>query len=107
MAAIPTHLEILMGLIITGCNAKGSAFEAIKASKKQNFVQALQKLQESDQFLSQAQQTQSQMLTETVAKKQSTVTFLMIHAQDHLMNARTFRDLAGELVDVYQQLLDH
>lgn len=52
MAAIPTHLEILMGLIITGCNAKGAAFEAIKAAKKQNFVQALQKLQESDQFLS-------------------------------------------------------
>jgi len=28
----------------------------------------------------------------------------MVHAQDHLMNAITFKDLATELIDVYKQL---
>lgn len=26
----------------------------------------------------------------------------MVHAQDHIMNAITFRDLAGEIVDLYR-----
>ncbi|WP_369671184.1 PTS lactose/cellobiose transporter subunit IIA, partial [Enterococcus faecium] len=29
---------------------------------------------------------------------------LLVHAQDHLMNAITFRDLAGEVVAIYQRL---
>ena len=28
----------------------------------------------------------------------------MVHAQDHLMNAMTVKDLAAELVDLYQRL---
>ncbi|PNW61984.1 hypothetical protein ACZ99_15345 [Lactobacillus sp. ATCC 15578] len=29
---------------------------------------------------------------------------LLVHSQDHIMNAITFRDLAGEVVDVYRRL---
>ncbi|MDN6807755.1 MAG: PTS lactose/cellobiose transporter subunit IIA, partial [Lacticaseibacillus paracasei] len=28
----------------------------------------------------------------------------MVHGQDHVMTAITFRDLAGELVDLYQKV---
>lgn len=28
----------------------------------------------------------------------------MVHGQDHVMNAITFRDLAGEIVDLYKML---
>ncbi len=28
----------------------------------------------------------------------------MVHSQDHIMNAITFRDLAGEMVDLYEKL---
>lgn len=32
------------------------------------------------------------------------MTLLVVHSQDHLMNAITFRDLAGEMVDLYEKL---
>ena len=28
----------------------------------------------------------------------------MVHGQDHVMNAITFRDLAGEVVDLYRKI---
>ena len=34
------------------------------------------------------------------------VTLLMVHSQDHLMNAITFRDLAGEIVALYKRLAE-
>ncbi|ENA0413451.1 PTS lactose/cellobiose transporter subunit IIA, partial [Listeria monocytogenes] len=30
------------------------------------------------------------------------VSLLLVHAQDHLMNAITFKDLAKEIVDLYR-----
>ena len=32
------------------------------------------------------------------------MTLLMVHAQDHLMNAMTVKDLAAELVEIYEKV---
>ena len=32
------------------------------------------------------------------------ISFIMVHGQDHLMNAITFIDLAKEVIDVYKKL---
>ena len=85
------NLETVMGLIMNGGNAKSSAFEAIHAAKAGDFEKADEKLKESDHFLTEAHNVQTGMLT---AEAQG----------DHLMNAITFRDLAGEMVDLYKQL---
>ncbi|ARW20209.1 Protein-N(pi)-phosphohistidine--sugar phosphotransferase [Pediococcus pentosaceus] len=44
------NLEVIMGLIINGGNAKSSAFEAINAAKAGDFEKANEKLKESDGF---------------------------------------------------------
>jgi PTS system cellobiose-specific IIA component len=44
------------------------------------------------------------MLTEEAQGKKHPVSLLMVHGQDHVMNAITFRDLAGEIVDLYKKL---
>ncbi|MEO2788903.1 PTS lactose/cellobiose transporter subunit IIA, partial [Lacticaseibacillus paracasei] len=43
-------------------------------------------------------------LTEEAQGKKHPVSLLMVHGQDHVMNAITFRDLAGEIVDLYKKL---
>ncbi|MQS74885.1 PTS lactose/cellobiose transporter subunit IIA [Companilactobacillus halodurans] len=98
------QLETVMGLIINGGNAKSSAFEAINAAKKGDFELAEKKLKESDQALVDAHNTQTGMLTKEANGEHATVTLLMVHSQDHIMNAITFRDLAGEIVDLYKRL---
>lgn len=98
------NLEATMGLIINGGNAKGFAFEAIRAAKKGDFEEAHKKLEESDKALSEAHNSQTEMLTKEAQGDPQPVTLLTVHSQDHLMNAITFRDLAGEIVDLYERL---
>lgn len=98
------NLEIIMGLIINGGNAKSSAFEAIKAAKEGDLDTANAKLKESDGFLTEAHNIQTNMLTSEAQGQHAKVTLLTVHSQDHLMNAITFRDLAGEIVDLYKTI---
>lgn len=98
------NLEATMGLIINGGNAKGFAFEAIRAAKKGDFEEAHKKLGEADKALNEAHNSQTDMLTKEAQGDPQPVTLLTVHSQDHLMNAITFRDLAGEMVDLYERL---
>ena len=61
-------------------------------------------MKESDQSLNEAHNSQTGMLTKEAQGDHTKVTLLVVHSQDHLMNAITFRDLAGEMVDLYEKL---
>ncbi|WP_179394057.1 PTS lactose/cellobiose transporter subunit IIA [Lacticaseibacillus absianus] len=98
------NMETIMGLIINGGNAKSSAFEAIAAAKEGDFDKADDKLKEADGFLVEAHNAQTKMLTAEANGDHAKVTLLMVHSQDHLMTSITFRDLAGEIVDLYKRL---
>lgn len=98
------NLQTIMGLIMNGGNAKGSAFEAIKAAKSGNFAEADEKLKEADKYLAEAHNSQTEMLTKEASGDHVQVSLLMVHGQDHIMNAITFRDLAGEIVDLYKKI---
>lgn len=93
-----------MGLIANGGNAKSLAFEAIRLAKKGDIDGAREKLKESDKSLLEAHNSQTNMLTKEAQGDHMHVTLLVVHSQDHLMNAITFRDLAGEMVDLYEKL---
>ena len=81
----PEYLEAIMGLIMYGGEAKGFASQAIRAAKEGRIDEAEQLLQEAS--------------GESVE-----LSLLMVHGQDHLMNALTFIDLAKEFVDLYKQI---
>lgn len=97
-------LMAAMGLIANGGNAKSLAFEAIRLAKKGDIDEAREKLKESDKSLLEAHNSQTNMLTKEAQGDHMHVTLLVVHSQDHLMNAITFRDLAGEMVDLYEKL---
>ncbi|GAA3628848.1 PTS lactose/cellobiose transporter subunit IIA [Lactobacillus hamsteri] len=97
-------LMAAMGLIANGGNAKSLAFEAVKLAKKGDIEGAREKLKESDKSLVEAHNSQTDMLTKEAQGDHMHVTLLVVHSQDHLMNAITFRDMAGEMVDLYEKL---
>ena len=97
-------LMAAMGLIANGGNAQSLAFEAIRLAKKGDIEGAREKLKESDKSLLEAHNSQTNMLTKEAQGDHMHVTLLVVHSQDHLMNAITFRDLAGEMVDLYEKL---
>ena len=102
MAEEANNELVIMNLIMAGGNAKGAAFSAIKAAKEGDFTEAHDKLKESDGFMVDAHNAQTAMLTAEAQGNHTEVSLLMVHAQDHIMNAITFRDLAGEIVDLYE-----
>lgn len=94
--------EMIMSLIVNGGNARSLAMQAIYAAKKGNFDEASQKLLECNDFLLKAHRGQTELLTKEASGEKTEITLLMIHAQDHLMNAITVKDLATEIVDLYK-----
>ncbi|WP_409021737.1 PTS lactose/cellobiose transporter subunit IIA [Dellaglioa sp. P0083] len=98
------QMQTIMGLIVNGGNAKSDSMEEIQAAKKGDFETAAAKLADADKSLIEAHHSQTAMLTQEASGDPVPVSLLMVHGQDHLMNAITFRDLAGEVVDIYKKI---
>ncbi|UUX33112.1 PTS lactose/cellobiose transporter subunit IIA [Fundicoccus culcitae] len=102
----PENLEEVMGLIMYGGDAKGKAIEAIEAAKSGDFDLAEEKMAEANESLVTAHKSQTSLLTSEAEGDNVEISLLLIHGQDHLMNAITFVDLAKEMVDIYRKLRD-
>ncbi|MGX7244050.1 PTS lactose/cellobiose transporter subunit IIA [Enterococcus quebecensis] len=98
------NLEVIMGLIMYGGNAKSDAMEAIAAAKVGNFELADQKIIDAEESLVHAHHSQTGMLTQEAQGNHIQVTLLTVHSQDHLMTAIAFTDLAKEVIDLYRRM---
>lgn len=96
--------EIIMELIVNSGNARSKAMEAIQAAKAGNILEARELHKKAGAELSKAHQAQTQLIQDEATGNPKTITLLLIHAQDHLMNAMTIRDLAEEFIDMYENL---
>lgn len=95
----------IMELIIHGGDARGKALEAIDAAAQENFDQADQLMEECAKALNQAHIMQTKLIqAELNGDDRVQVTLLMVHAQDHLMNAITVKDLAARMIELSRQL---
>lgn len=96
--------HIVFQMILHGGNGRSSAMEAIAAAKQAEFTKAKEKLQEAADAINQAHKLQSSLIQAEVREEPTKVSLLMVHAQDHLMNAITVKDLAAEFVSLYEVL---
>ncbi|NRD76310.1 PTS lactose/cellobiose transporter subunit IIA [Bacillus sp. BRMEA1] len=94
--------EIIFQIILHGGNGKSASMEAIMAAKQGDFTTAREKLKEAGDALNEAHHIQTSLVQKEVRGERTEVSLLMVHAQDHLMNAITMRDLATEFVDLYE-----
>ncbi len=65
---------------------------------------AEEKLQEAARELTEAHHYQTELIQNEAGGEKTDMTLLMVHAQDHLMNAMTVKDLAAELVEIYEKV---
>lgn len=96
--------QIVFQMILHGGNGRSSAMEAILAAKQGDFSKAKEKLEESSEALNQAHKLQSSLIQAEVREEPTKVSLLMVHAQDHLMNAITVKDMATEFVSLYEEM---
>lgn len=98
------YQEIVLEIIISGGNAKSSAMEAIMKAKEGDINEAKRLLIRANEELGRAHKIQTELIQKEAAGRTTEVTLLMVHAQDHLMNAITVKDLAKEFVDLYEKI---
>lgn len=99
-----TMEETIFQIILHGGNGKSCSMEAIAAAKRGDIVEARAKLQEAVDALNEAHHVQTSLIQGEIRGEKVEISLLMVHAQDHLMNAITMKDLATEFVDLYETI---
>jgi PTS system cellobiose-specific IIA component len=84
--------------------ARSSSMEAIAYAKKGDFIQAAACLEDANRKLDLAHGEQTKLIQSEAQGKKVEISLLLVHAQDHLMNAIVLRDLATEFVDLYKHM---
>lgn len=97
--------DIIINLVINGGQGRGKAMLAIDSAKKGDFDLAEKYLKQSEEDINKAHNFQTELLQKEAAGE-SDVNFslLIIHGQDHLMNAITVKDLANEIIIMYKEI---
>lgn len=96
--------NIIFEIILHGGNARSLAMEAINAAKTGRIQKAKSIIKSAEEEVNIAHNNQTKIIQGESAGDQTDITLLMIHAQDHLMNAITVIDLAKEFVELYKRM---
>ncbi|MEH7334647.1 PTS lactose/cellobiose transporter subunit IIA [Neobacillus drentensis] len=95
---------VIFQIILHGGNGRSAAMEAIQAAKQGDFKQAKGKIKEAENALNEAHHIQTSLIQGEIRGEKMEISLLMVHAQDHLMNAMTVKDLAAEMVELYRKI---
>ncbi|ABR50273.1 phosphotransferase system PTS, lactose/cellobiose-specific IIA subunit [Alkaliphilus metalliredigens QYMF] len=99
-------IEVAIFTLITHSGeARSSSMESIQHAKKGDFKKAIACIEDAKAKLILAHQAQTTLIHAEAQGNKVEISLLMIHAQDHLMNAMTIKDMAEEFVDLYKNVL--
>lgn len=88
--------EIMTQLILHGGNARGAAYEALDEAEEYNFDEAEKLMEEADEEFLKGHKYQTQLIQ---TQDENTVpSFVMIHAQDHVMTAQAEIQLIKRMI---------
>ena len=96
--------ENIFHILLHGGNARSLAMEAVHDAKSGNWQAARQKIGQAEAEIRKAHRIQTAWIQQEAGGERKEVTLLLVHAQDHLMNAITVKDLAVELIDLYKRM---
>lgn len=98
-------IEQSMELILCAGNGKAIAIDAIRKLLKDGDVEkAKEEIKEAGREIGKAHEIQTSLLQSEMAGENVEKSILLIHAQDHFMNALTIRDMSSLMVEMYDKL---
>lgn len=94
----------IMNIINFSGDARSLSMEAISFAKNGDINKAMKYLEDANSKLSEAHRSQTKLISEEANGVNKPISLLLVHAQDHLMNAITIKDMAIEFLDLYKIL---
>jgi len=89
-----------MAIIVNGGDARSTSLIAIKKAREGNIDEAREMLKDANNAIARAHEAQTGLIQAEARGDKVEMSLLMVHAQDHIMNAMTIRDLAEEIVEI-------
>lgn len=89
----------IMQIITSGGDARSNSIKAIRHARAGKLDQANQLIDQAKERLNEAHNVQTKLIQAEVRGESVETSLLMVHAQDHLMNAITVKELAVELIE--------
>ncbi|MEE6453136.1 PTS lactose/cellobiose transporter subunit IIA [Gottfriedia acidiceleris] len=96
--------QIAFQLILHSGNAKSLLMEAMYKARDGEFEEARLKVNEANAELRLAHHAQTSLIQSEAAGQLYFINILLVHAQDHLMNTLTTRDLVEEIIYLHEKI---
>ncbi|MEK4649559.1 PTS lactose/cellobiose transporter subunit IIA [Exiguobacterium sp. FSL W8-0210] len=81
--------------------ARSKLLQAVNEAKKGNLAAAEGLVKEAKESLTEAHNSQTQILAAEAGGESIELGFIMVHAQDHLMTTLLLSDIVEHLIDIY------
>ena len=92
-----------MNIISNVGTAKSMYIMAIQEAKKGNFAEAKKMIEEGEGFFTEGHHAHFEIFSSELSKEFSQGHFLLMHAEDQLMAADTFKIIAQEFIEIYER----
>ncbi len=97
--------QIITNLVLNGGDGRGKAMMAISSAQNGDFETAEKYMKEAEEAIGKAHNFQTELLQkEASGNSDLEFSLLVVHGQDHLMNAMTVKDLAREMINIHKEL---
>lgn len=91
-------------MIAANGSARSYFVEAMEAAKEGNFEEADRLMEEGEKMLSEGHHAHGNLLTREASGDKVKVDLLLVHAEDQMMSAETFRIMAKEIIEIHRRL---
>lgn len=96
--------NVVMELIIQAGEARSCSMEALRAARENDWALADQHLTAAKVAAREAHKIQTQLIGADEGAGKIPVTLILVHAQDHLMNAMLCRELVEEIIHLHREI---
>lgn len=96
--------EIMMELVVNSGNAKSLAMNAIEEAEDGNFLQAKALIDQAQEAISSAHHFQTNLIQQEASGNPVPLNLILVHGQDHLMNAILVIEMAERFIKMYQKI---
>ena len=93
----------IMQLITEAGDARSIAMQAIRTARKGEFEKADKLIAECIEKMTEAHKYQTELIFSETSGHPVPVSLFLIHAQDHVMNAMTVKDMAVEMIEMMKE----
>ncbi|CAI0713726.1 PTS lactose/cellobiose transporter subunit IIA [Serratia entomophila] len=94
----------VMELLVQAGSARSALLSALQQARRGEFDAAAALLAEANAAIGRAHGMQTELIGMDEGVGKIPVSLILVHAQDHLMNAMLIQDLATDMIELYRRL---